>query len=653
MSQQPDPNQRLNIDNASIQDSQIGQAGGDLTQIQGQVVHVTVYNNVNDLSDRLGKKGSNTSKPLNQQEYRQRKVLLNKVKKFWIEGVLERSLYTKVLIELGLEERLDAVKRPFSSVQESPDEPGQALPVGTDITQVFNQMGEGKTLLILGEPGAGKTTILLKILQDLIVYTEENLSQPIPVVFNLSSWASKRQTIADWLVQELQIQYQVSKKLGKAWVEEQQLLLLLDGLDEVKAEHRQSCVQAINQFMQAHGQTEIVVCSRIKDYEVLSTRLQLQGAIYIQPLTLEQINHYLEQAGNQLEAVKTLLKQDTLLQELAKSPLMLSIVSLTCQGVSVENLTQAGSIEERRQHLFTKYVERMFKRPGADLQYPKAKVMRCLIWLAQNMYQEPQTIFSIERMQPTWLKTSTQKLMYRVSVGLSGGLIFGSIGLMGFGSINGLLLGVIILLSTVVGGANEAIETVETLEWSWLKIKVAVIIGIIITPISGLITALLFSVPKHGLINGLIAGQIGTPIYFLLFVLLLSPIIGATKLREEKKIPNQGIWRSVVNAGIFSLLLGLSLGLIFSLLLGLNLGLKFGLAGCLSGGLLGGGDACVKHFILRLILCRNGFIPWNYAHFLDYATGRIFLQKVGGGYIFIHRMLLEHFAQMELDQVKH
>jgi hypothetical protein len=27
-----------------------------------------------------------------------------------------------------------------------------------------------------------------------------------------------------------------------------------------------------------------------------------------------------------------------------------------------------------------------------------------------------------------------------------------------------------------------------------------------------------------------------------------------------------------------------------------------------------------------------------------------FLQKVGGGYIFIHRMLMEHFAQMELER---
>jgi hypothetical protein len=72
----------------------------------------------------------------------------------------------------------------------------------------------------------------------------------------------------------------------------------------------------------------------------------------------------------------------------------------------------------------------------------------------------------------------------------------------------------------------------------------------------------------------------------------------------------------------------------------------------LIGGLIGGGSACIQHFILRLVLYYQGASPWNYAHFLDYAADRLFLQKVGGGYIFVHRMLLEHFAAMPLEQEK-
>lgn len=71
-------------------------------------------------------------------------------------------------------------------------------------------------------------------------------------------------------------------------------------------------------------------------------------------------------------------------------------------------------------------------------------------------------------------------------------------------------------------------------------------------------------------------------------------------------------------------------------------------------GLLGGlganessGVVCIQHYTLRLMLYRKNYIPLDYVSFLDYASDRIFLQKVGGGYIFVHRMLREHFADME------
>jgi predicted NACHT family NTPase len=67
-------------------------------------------------------------------------------------------------------------------------------------------------------------------------------------------------------------------------------------------------------------------------------------------------------------------------------------------------------------------------------------------------------------------------------------------------------------------------------------------------------------------------------------------------------------------------------------------------------GLVAGGDACIQHFTLRLILYRNGYIPWNYARFLDYCTERLFLQRVGGRYRFIHKLLQDHFAEMEFKR---
>jgi hypothetical protein len=48
----------------------------------------------------------------------------------------------------------------------------------------------------------------------------------------------------------------------------------------------------------------------------------------------------------------------------------------------------------------------------------------------------------------------------------------------------------------------------------------------------------------------------------------------------------------------------------------------------LLGGLKNGGAACLQHYVLRILLRRNNFAPWNYIRFLDYATERVFLRKV-------------------------
>jgi predicted NACHT family NTPase len=112
---------------------------------------------------------------LTQQEYRQRQVLLNKVKDAWVKGVLEKSLHARVSIELGLQERPDLVQQPFSDVAEFAAAPGQALPDGTPATTAFDRLGSGRTLLIVGELGSGKTIALLKLAEDAIDRTEPDL----------------------------------------------------------------------------------------------------------------------------------------------------------------------------------------------------------------------------------------------------------------------------------------------------------------------------------------------------------------------------------------------------------------------------------------------------------------------------------------------
>jgi hypothetical protein len=101
---------------------------------------------------------------------------------------------------------------------------------------------------------------------------------------------------------------------------------------------------------------------------------------------------------------------------------------------------------------------------------------------------------------------------------------------------------------------------------------------------------------------------------------------------------------------------GLITGLLFGLLswflfvqdVRLSFGLIGGLLFGLYVGLSNGGIACIQHFTLRLFLWRAGDAPWDYARFLNHATERILLRKIGGGYIFAHRLLLEYFAPLDI-----
>src|SRR3954464_14425807 len=206
-----------------------------------------------------------------------RRRMLKVVRETWIDGYLKHSLDNLVRIELGLEEKPDAISRPWDAIVQQPDRAPRPLPPDQAMGDIFDELGQA--LLILGAPGAGKTTLLLELTRDLLDRTEQDASYRMPVVFHLSSWAVRQRPLADWLVDELAERYHIPRKLAQAWADAEQVLPLLDGLDEVAPEHRAACVDAINAFRQQHGLVPLALCCRAADYEALPTRVELSGAV--------------------------------------------------------------------------------------------------------------------------------------------------------------------------------------------------------------------------------------------------------------------------------------------------------------------------------------------------------------------------------------
>lgn len=53
-----------------------------------------------------------------------------------------------------------------------------------------------------------------------------------------------------------------------------------------------------------------------------------------------------------------------------------------------------------------------------------------------------------------------------------------------------------------------------------------------------------------------------------------------------------------------------------------------------------------KPCCIRLVLWHDRSIPWNDARFLNYCTERLLLQRIGGQYRFVHKLLQERLAEL-------
>jgi DNA polymerase III delta prime subunit len=467
-------------------------------------------------SDDVQPAAIGASSQLDRQQQRNRQTMLAKVKAIWVAGLLDKSLAKETRIALGLTEQPDAVDISLKKLVQELNHLPHDLPASTPIIDVFTAMGGA--LLVLGAPGAGKTTLLLELARDLIGRAESDENHPIPVVFNLSSWATERPPLKEWLVEELNQRYDVPKKTAQGWVDTDAILPLLDGLDEVAVEHRSACVEAINVYRQARGFVPLAVCSRMEDYQALTVKLRLQGAALVQPLTQQQIGDYLEQAGERLAGVRATLQADRELAELLVTPLMLSIVVLAYAGKTPAELQPTGMIDERRRHLFDAYIKAMFARRNTETHYSEQQTTLRLSWLARKLVSHSQTIYYLERMQPDWLVRSSRFLFaFRVGLvsaligGLAFGQIFGQVLAQASGQIRWQVSGLVFglgfgLVGGLVGGLSSysaEIHPIEKLRWSWSAAGGGRHSSLLFTLMFGLIIGLIF-----GLVAGLNQGLV-------------------------------------------------------------------------------------------------------------------------------------------------
>ncbi|HET8912030.1 MAG TPA: NACHT domain-containing protein, partial [Ktedonobacteraceae bacterium] len=237
------------------------------------------------------------------------------------ERRLTQSLQGVALDRLQLRDRSD-IQPPDSPLilYPSEQEMGYFLPAGTSILEAYEQAGN--RFLLVGNSGHGKTTHLLNLARELLIRAQNDQEQPIPIVINMASWATKDKPFSNWIDEQL-LKYQLDSTRNQIMLTHTRWILLFDDFDAVDASEHAECIRAINAFRDRYMNAPIVVCSTSEALLSQAEVFNINSAIEIMPLQVQDILNYLTQIGEPAAAIAETFQANDAYQQLLSNPIML------------------------------------------------------------------------------------------------------------------------------------------------------------------------------------------------------------------------------------------------------------------------------------------------------------------------------------------
>lgn len=212
-------------------------------------------------------------------------------------------------------------------------------------------------LIVFGKPGVGKTTFLKYLAIQCI--EEQFTSECIPIFISLKDFAEapKQPDILDYIAQQL-FKYEIidAKVKAEQLLKQNKILVLLDGLDEVREEDSKKVLKQIQDFSYQFHNNKIVITCRIaaKEYTFQGfTEVEVADFDEDQIATFAQNWFRLSDPVKNKRFIKTLNEKKPI-QELATNPLLLTLLCLV--------FDKAGNFPVNRSELYTEGMDVLLRK---------------------------------------------------------------------------------------------------------------------------------------------------------------------------------------------------------------------------------------------------------------------------------------------------
>lgn len=541
---------------------------------------------------------------------------------------------------------------------------------GGELAEVLVRVPTGR-LVVLGEPGAGKTMLLVRLVLDLLNHRAGG--DPVPVLVPLASWNPTEQDLRTWLSGRLAIDFPGlaepapsaagNRTWGQALLAAGLLLPILDGLDEIPEAVRGQALAQINTALRPGDR--LVVSARIEDYRQTvhplgGVQVKLRGAVgvVLRDIDALSIKSYLRSsmrspspAADRLNEVLAHIDRNPHgpLAKVLRTPLTVNLLRLvyaddrTAPNELLDPV-RFGDTAAIERHLFDAFIQ-AFYRPAFGLPGPRWSYNRTVIWLgflARHLQQTGARDLAWWRLH--YAAPGAVFQVIGLGVGLVGGLASGLAFALGVGLWVGLAFGLAsaLMIGLVLRHAAKSASPpfpARIRLWGntgrlarWLGLGAgAGLVGALATLLGGGPWAAALGWLAVGVGAGLVGGLHEA-------VNVAADIGGAGSpllvLRQDRVL---ALVRGAMTGLTAILVVGLSGGLARSLVAGVVFGGASALAGASS-------TAYYRYVVGHAWLAIRGRLPWALMSFLDDAHRRGMLRRVGGVYQFRHAQVQERLA---------